>query len=249
VYNFVCFNDGYHVEHHRYPGLSWRTLPAVKEPGAASSAWPAPLRWIEGIVTAGLNFLERIVLSSPPLQRFVLRAHERAFRMVLGVRNAEIAEIAENENHSPRLEYRRAGLCANDEHFLVQRTLRSLRSDAAVAIIGGGLFPRTALVVRRLLPHARITIIDQSGGNLARAGVFLRDHSVTLLHQRYTAPQPPDDTYDIVVFPLAFRGDRNAIYAHPPAPVTIVHDWIWRPRGVSCVVSAALLKRVNLLRR
>jgi len=31
--------------------------------------------------------------------------------------------------------------------------------------------------------------------------------------------------------------------------VTIVHDWIWRPRGESRVVSWLLLKRVNVVRQ
>src|SRR2546426_10927521 len=31
-----------------------------------------------------------------------------------------------------------------------------------VGIVGGGLFPRTALIVEQLLPSARVTIIDAS---------------------------------------------------------------------------------------
>ena len=54
---------------------------------------------------------------------------------------------------------------------------------------------------------------------------------------------------DLVVLPLAFDGDRDAIYAHPPAPVVVVHDWIWRRRGEGYVVSFLLLKRLNLVRR
>ena len=52
----------------------------------------------------------------------------------------------------------------------------------------------------------------------------------------------------VVIFPLAFDGDRGAIYTNPPAPAVIVHDWIWRRRGTSRIVSTALLKRVNLVR-
>ena len=50
---------------------------------------------------------------------------------------------------------------------------------------------------------------------------------------------------DLVVIPLAFDGDRAALYTHPPAPAVIVHDWIWRKRGDSRIVSVALLKRIN----
>jgi hypothetical protein len=52
-----------------------------------------------------------------------------------------------------------------------------------------------------------------------------------------------------VVFPLSFDGPRADIYARPPAHAVIVHDWIWRKRGASHIVSIALLKRVNLVRR
>ena len=44
------------------------------------------------------------------------------------------------------------------------------------------------------------------------------------------------------------HGDRRAIYARPPAPIVLVHDWIWRRRGESRIVSLALLKRINLVR-
>ena len=47
---------------------------------------------------------------------------------------------------------------------------------------------------------------------------------------------------------LNARGNRNAIYTQPPAPAVIVHDWIWRRRGTSRIVSLALLKRINLVR-
>src|SRR5574342_641333 len=47
LYNALCFNDGYHVEHHRRPAAPWWTLPNYRERSARSSAWPAPLRWLE----------------------------------------------------------------------------------------------------------------------------------------------------------------------------------------------------------
>ena len=54
---------------------------------------------------------------------------------------------------------------------------------------------------------------------------------------------------DLVVIPLAFVGDREAIYAHPPAPLVLVHDWIWRPRGRTLPISLFLLKRLNVIVR
>jgi hypothetical protein len=48
---------------------------------------------------------------------------------------------------------------------------------------------------------------------------------------------------------LCLDGDREAIYCRPPSPFVLVHDWIWHRRGVGAVVSTALLKRLNLVRR
>jgi hypothetical protein len=98
LYNVLCFNDGYHVEHHRHPSAAWSTLPRYRESSSPASAWPAPLRWLEkkgsGVVLRkskndsrplfrGLAALERAVLVSPRLQRWVVRAHARAFERVL----------------------------------------------------------------------------------------------------------------------------------------------------------------------
>src|SRR5688572_19326468 len=114
VYNFLFFNDGYHVEHHARPGEHWRALPRTRartvEPLPSPSAWPAVLRWLERPgggrwSAAALEWLERVALRSPRLQRFLLDRHERAFRRLLSDANP----------HAP------------------------LR----VGIVGGGLFPRT----------------------------------------------------------------------------------------------------------
>jgi hypothetical protein len=55
--------------------------------------------------------------------------------------------------------------------------------------------------------------------------------------------------FDLLVIPLAFDGDRRALYERPPASAMLVHDWIWRRRGSSAVVSRLLLKRLNLVMR
>ena len=203
LYNFLFFNDGFHVEHHRHPGMSWQDLPRAKESGASVSRWPAVLRWLEVI---NLCALERLVFRLPALQRFVLERHERA----LG------------------------------------RLLADLRSVRRVGIVGGGLFPRTAMILTRLLPGARLTIIDLSADNLAIARPLLAGE-VEFINQRFDMGTQCD--FDLLVIPLAFSGDRAAIYRRPPAQLVIVHDWIWRPRGPGTVVSWLLLKRLNLVRR
>jgi len=204
IYNALLLNDGYHVEHHAYPGVPWRRLPALRTRGARESRWPAPLRWLEQI---GLEGLERVVLRSAALQRFVVAAHARAFRRLAAALPAR----------SPR-----------------------------IAIVGGGLFPRSYLALSRLFPEARFTIIDADARNLARARTFVAASRVDFVHARFGAAAR--EAYDAVVIPLSFDGDRQAIYARPPAPIVFVHDWIWRRRGNSRIVSVALLKRINLVR-
>ena len=208
LYNAFCFNDGYHVEHHRHPSAAWSALPAFRDPSARASVWPAPLRWLDTsqLPLTALAALERVVLRSSLLQRWVVGAHAQALEPLLAA-------------------------AAPARH---------------VAIVGGGLFPRTALIVRRLLPHARITIVDASLPNLDRARAILQDDAIAFVHAQFVADVPL--TCDVVVLPLSFDGDRAAVYARPPAATLIVHDWIWRKRGTTRVVSPLLLKRVNLVR-
>src|ERR1035438_7875437 len=80
IYNFLCFNDGFHAEHHSDPAIHWTSLPRCTDPGAVCSRWPALLRWLEA---QPLEVLERLVLRSPLLQRWVLRSHRRAFQTLL----------------------------------------------------------------------------------------------------------------------------------------------------------------------
>ena len=203
IYNALFFNDGYHVEHHERPAEHWTQLRQRRKLRGNASRWPAVLRWLE---TTNLELMERWVLRSKTLQRFVLKKHERAFRALL-----------------PKLpEVRRVG------------------------IVGGGLFPRTALILQRLLPLAQLTIIDASAENISVASRFVRSN-VQFVHEFYDASNTED--LDLVVIPLAFIGDRATIYQYPTAPAVLVHDWIWSRRGTSAVVSLSLLKRLNLVQR
>jgi hypothetical protein len=125
-----------------------------------------------------------------------------------------------------------------------RKLLPEMESARRVAIVGGGLFPRTALLLRKLLPDAKLVVIDLSRESIERARPFL-DESVELVHAVYDA-----DThrgFDLVVVPLAFLGDRSAVYERPNAPAVMIHDWIWRRRGSSALVSLLLLKRINLV--
>jgi hypothetical protein len=131
-----------------------------------------------------------------------------------------------------------------------RRLLPSLGPVARITIIGGGLFPRTAMILRTLMPHAALTIVDASDANLRIAQRRL-PAGVKCVHSVYVAGSPLDA--DLVVVPLAFRGDRLSFYQRPPAARVIIHDWMWRahssPSTSSARVSWLLLKRLNLVQR
>jgi hypothetical protein len=205
LYNRLFLNDGYHVEHHARPAAHWTRLRAAARAGPVqTSRWPPVLRWLDAFSLTGL---ERLALRSRVLQRFLLAAHERAFREIL------------------------------DDVGLVGR----------VAVVGGGLFPRTVLVLRRVQPHARLVVIDAEPAHVEVARRFPVGETefVTAVYDpaRHTG-------FDLVVIPLAYVGDRARLYRDPPAPVVLVHDWLWRRRGArGTVVSMLLLKRLNLVKR
>jgi len=203
LYNWLFFNDGYHVEHHARPQACWTDLPARVAQGTRSSRWPAVLRWFD---LFDLNALERLVLRSRLLQRIVLAWHARALTAL----------------HIETLAVRRA------------------------AIVGGGLFPRSAILLRQLFPTAQLVIIDACIKHLDLARSFLPG-DVEVVCDWYAPERHPG--FDLVVIPLAYVGDRAQIYSCPPAPTTLVHDWLWRPYGDGRVVSWILLKRINLLRK
>jgi hypothetical protein len=155
-----------------------------------------------------LDRLERATLGVSFIERWMLGAHERAFR----------------------------------------RLLRGLPAPRRVLVVGGGLFPRTLVVLARLFPAAEVVVVDGSRDSLERAGRWLRDHAVPcgrvrFEHRRW---QPGElATCDLLVLPLALRGARVDAYARPGAPRVVVHDWLWRARGRSVVVAWPLLKRLN----
>jgi hypothetical protein len=202
LYNLLFFNDGYHVEHHAHPGEHWTRLPSHVQTDRPCSRWPAVLRWLELL---SLDSLERLVLHSRLLQRFVLARHELAFRAVL------------------------------PDCVSIRRVL----------IVGGGLYPRTLLVLQRVLPGASLTVLDGNRDNIESAS-RIAEHGVSWV-QGWYAPERAAG-FDLIVFPLAYRGERQGIYARPPAPLVILHDWLWRRRGVGVVVSWLLFKRLNLVR-
>ena len=129
------------------------------------------------------------------------------------------------------------------------RAIRRLTSDIGqvdrATVIGGGLFPRTALILRQIYPAAQITIVDAVAAHLDVARPFVE---AVRFEQRAFVPGSTEPA-DLVVIPLSFDGDRREVFANPPARAVLVHDWIWHPAPRSAVVAWWLLKRVTLVLR
>ena len=209
LYNFLCFNDGYHAEHHAAPGAHWSQLSSRQRASTLISSYPALLRWLEAVPspqTLVLEALERIVLRFPGLQRFVIDRHRRA----------------------------------------IEELLPRVGDTRRIAIVGGGLFPRTALILAELTPEAQVTIIDSAPRNIERARPMV-NANIEWRNAFFEKGERLD--CDLAIMPLCFCGEREAIYRKPPAPAVLVHDWIWRRRGAGAVVSWLLCKRINLIRQ
>lgn len=170
-------------------------------------------------IAALLGALERLALACTPLQRRLVADHARA-----------VADLL------PAI----ACLSGQDPSTLP-------RQPWSIAVVGGGLFPRTALALARVWPAARVTIVDADADHLEQARRVLAAHhvtDVTFIHATWD-PRVPH-RHDLVVLPLALVGDRDAVYTAAGAP-RLVHDWVWRRRGRAGVVVAWwLLKRLNL---
>ena len=212
LYNLLWWNDGYHGEHHRFPGTHWSRLPrrqAATQP--RQSPLPPLLRgfepWLQRLQTAsnrwlaqGLVILERLALACPPIARFMLATHARGLSVLLA----------------------QPGLQA--------RLLRQPRPR--IAIIGGGLFPRTALVLQQLLPDAQLVLIDDQADHLQQALAVLKragvdPDRVQCRHDRFCPQQHRD--FDLVILPLGYRGDRADLYRIPcHDPPRILHAWLWQ---------------------
>jgi hypothetical protein len=172
-------------------------------------------------VAAVLGALERLALACPPLQRRLVACHARALVRLL-----------------PAL-----ATCLSR-----QVPVDLARAPWSIAVVGGGLFPRTALALARVWPAARVTIVDADADHLEQARRVLVAHNIRDVSFVHATWDPrAAHVHDLVILPLALVGDRNAVY-RGDGPPRLVHDWLWRPRGAATVVVAWwLLKRLNLV--
>jgi hypothetical protein len=144
------------------------------------------------------------------------------------------------------------------ERFVLDRHARALKVVVAslaceprrIAIVGGGLFPRSLILLRRVFPHASIAVIDKSEASVTRARAYLaaRELASDDVEFRVDAFDPVRHSgFDLVVTPLAYVGNASALGRLSERTPLLRHDWIWRRRwGASAVVSWLLLKRMNL---
>ncbi len=218
LYNLLWFNDGYHAAHHVRPSAHWSTLGPVAD-AARPSRFPPALRWLES-VGALANLLAAFFIAR--LERHTTGS-AAVRRFLLRTHRRALARLLAQARPQP--------------------TIRAL-------VVGGGLFPRTALLLRELLPDATVTIVEENPVHIAIARRFLLQAGVPESTVRFVTGRFPDvpGEFDLVIVPLGFRGDREALYAAPPAPIMLIHDWLWHRRGAAgALVSPWLAKRVNLV--
>src|SRR5262249_53007759 len=93
--------------------------------------------------------------------------------------------------------------------------LRSERNLRTIAIRGGGLFPRTVLVLHRLVPDATLVVWEMSREHITVARRCLEQEAprarVRFVERRLEWPASPQAlaAFDLVVLPLAYAGDRS----------------------------------------
>ncbi len=229
AYNLFWCNDGYHAEHHRYPTCHWTELPSRRllSPPPSESSLPPLLRGFPW----GQRLLNRIFARLLVWLEQLARTEGVIQRFMLSSHERALRLLLED----PRL---------------------GLGCDSApqIGIVGGGLFPRTALLLHKILPRAKLVIIDSDSAHVAYAKEALSAARVpsdrlSFFAQRFD-PQSHCD-FALLVFPLGYLGDRKALYqprfGQPPR---LIHDWFFRRKGErSVLISPWLAKRLNLVVR
>lgn len=230
LYNWLWFNDGYHAEHHRHPACHWSMLPTRKllRPAPTTSQWPPILRALESLqVRVRCN-------------RWQARALVLLEKLALGPGPIQRWMLSTHERALAQM-VQTPWLAA----YLRQKP------SVQIGVVGGGLFPRTALLLAKLLPAATLRIIDENPAHVQLGKDVLVQQGVSLQRlmfccERFAAARHTD--CDLLVFPLGYVGDRDQLYRVPAGePPRLIHDWLFRPRGHDGVtISWLLCKRLNL---
>jgi hypothetical protein len=120
--------------------------------------------------------------------------------------------------------------------------LAQIPRPTSIAVVGGGLFPRSLIILRKLCPNSQIVGIEGDTHHIQIAKRFV---DAEFIDEWFDPSQPCD--FDLLVIPLAYLGDKRELYQNPPTPTLLIHDWLWRKRGQSTIVSLFLLKRLNMV--
>lgn len=223
LYNILWFNDGYHVEHHRSPKEHWTRLPARR-----------------------LSLPAAAVSAFPPVLRW--------FPLCRSLNQLQAGALGFFEQLVLRSDtLQRLVIACHERAFRALLPALGDRPLGRVGIVGGGMFPRTVVILRRLLPSSRLIVLDQSAHSIELARRYLSargegERGVEFREARFEPGACPD--FDLLVTPLALVGDRRALYAAARTTPILIHDWIWRSRGdYGAVVSVLLLKRLNLVKQ
>ncbi len=196
-------------------------------------------------------------LPAHPLRDAACNPHPPVLRWLGAARPHLLCALERLALRSPTLQ--RLLILAHARAF---RSVLDGRTPRHVLVVGGGLFPRSLLVLRQVLPGAAITVMDTSAEHLATARAHLLERGVpldcvTFRQGRYEPDRAPwsdpaqgaewTQGVELVVLPLALEGDRAAAFEAGPVP-RLLHAWLWEPAGsATAVVSRLLLKRVSLV--
>lgn len=223
AYNFLFFNDGYHVEHHIMPSAHWsqHSKRIINTRQNLYSVYPPILAWVDSLHLVlnklqayGLIQLENKIFHFPKFQNSVIASHKRAVSNLMN--------------------------------------LYQVPAPSKICVIGGGGFPRTVILLLELYPLAKITVVDKCLINLNIAKKFLQTHNHSLARIQFCNGKSASTRlthFDLVSIPLGFKGRKSSLLAAPATQVNtvyLVHDWIWRLGARSTRVSWWLFKRINL---
>ena len=126
-----------------------------------------------------------------------------------------------------------------------KRLLKGEVKFRSVLIVGGGLFPRTLLALKKLYPCASFTIIDKNRKNLYRVKIKYPE-SANYICDDFKNIDPIQ--FDLIILPLAYSGLKQELYQQVPAASVVLHDWLWNMKGrKGVIISIFLLKRMNLI--
>jgi hypothetical protein len=85
-------------------------------------------------------------------------------------------------------------------HNAFKRLLKGKRFER-ILVVGGGIYPRTAIVLKRMCPYAQVTIQDMSRESLKVAEAYLKrtrnELNISFLHREY-APTDASTIYSTV---------------------------------------------------